>query len=108
MICIPVDSPPGLRMGNFTQIVVMSKDCTEFGFPKRLGVYHIGETRQIGQYFNVGLSVLREDDLHLPRPPVQLPAGSAEAARELVIEHFTGLAAEMKLDIVVTELPHPC
>ena len=98
----------GVTQGMFTQIMVKSKDCTEVGFPKRLGVYHIGEVRQIGQYFNVGLSVLSENDLHLPRPPVHLQAGSAKAARELVIGHFTNLATEMKLDIVVTELPDSC
>jgi hypothetical protein len=95
-------------MGKFTQIIVKSRDCTELGLPKRLGVYHIGETRQIGPYFNVGLSVLEENDLHLPRPPVQLNAGSATAARKLVIEHYMGLATEMRLDIVVTELPDSC
>jgi len=88
--------------------MVKSSDCNELGFPKRIGVYHIGETRRIGSYFNIGLSVLTENDLHLPRPPVQLPAVSAEAARELVIEHFKALATEMRLDIVVSELPDSC
>ena len=95
-------------MGKLTQILVKSRDCTEFGFPKKLGVYYIGKARQIAQYFNVALSVLREHDLHLPRPPIDLQAASAEAARELVIEHYRALAKEMKLDILVTELPDSC
>ncbi len=97
-----------LTHGKTTQILVKSKDCTEFGFPKKLSVYHIGKARRVGQEFNVALLVLRENDLQLPRPPVQLHAGSAEDARELVIQHYRGLAKEMKLDILVSELQDSC
>jgi hypothetical protein len=90
-------------MGKFTQIMLKSKGCNEFGFPKRLSVYEIGEARQIGECFTVALMVLREHDLRLPRPPVQLQAESVEAARKLVIQHYRNLANEMKLDVWVTE-----
>lgn len=90
-------------MGKLTQIMLKSRDCNESGFPKRLSVYEIGEARQIGQGFTVALMVLREHDLDLPRPPLQLQADSAEAARELVIQHYRDLAKDMKLDVWVTE-----
>jgi hypothetical protein len=91
-------------MGKLTQILVKSKECTELGFPKKFGVFEIGEARKIGPYFNVAVLVLRQDGLQIPRPPVELEAATDEAARELVIRHYKGLADEMKLDILVTEL----
>ncbi len=91
-------------MGKLTQVLVKSKECTESGFPKKLSVYHLGEARRVGNSFRVDVLVLREHDLELPSPPAHLQATSAEDARELVIQHYRGLAEEMKLDIRVTEL----
>ncbi len=91
-------------MGKYTQIVVRSRDQNDFGFPKKLGVYQIGEARRIGHYFNLPVLVLRENDVHVPRPAVQLQAGSPEAAREMAISHYKEFAASMKLDISITEV----
>ena len=91
-------------MGKLTQILVRSKDCTDSGFPKKLSVYHVGAAREIGKSFRVNVLVLREHDLQLPSPPAHIEAESQDAARELVVQHYRGLANEMKLDILVTEL----
>ena len=90
-----------------TQIVIKSRENTEFGFPKKLGLYLVGEARQIGggSAFNVSVDVLRESEMHLPRPPIQLQAESEKAARELAVSHYRELAERLRLDIWITELP---
>jgi hypothetical protein len=90
-------------MGKYTQIVVKSKDCTESGFPKRLSVYHLGEPRKVGLHFNVPVLVLRENDLSLPQPSASAP--SAEIALKLASRHYQEFAKQMKLDILISDLP---
>lgn len=92
-------------MARYTQIVVKSKESTELGFPKKFGVYHLGEARRVGAFYNIPLLVLRENELSLPRPPVQIRAESEDLAREVVIGHYRDLAARMDLDVVITEIP---
>ncbi len=90
-----------------TRIILKSKECTEFGFPKKLGLYLVGEARRIGRgnHFNVCVEVLRENDVSLPRPPLQLDAESEEAARGRAISHYRTLAERLKLDIMIVDQP---
>lgn len=69
-------------------------------------MYQIGEGRRIGEsrYFNVPVLVLRENDLHIQRPPVQLQAASDEAARILAIRHYERFAEQLEFDILITEI----
>ena len=91
-------------MGRYTQIIVKSRDENAYGFPRKLGVYQIGEARQVGQYFNLPVLILKESDVHVPRPAVHLQAGTPEAARDLAIGHYRDFAQLMKLEIMITEL----
>ena len=47
--------------------------------------------------------VPRENDLHVPRPAIQLLAPSPEAARDLAIGHYKSFATMMKLEITVLD-----
>ncbi len=89
-----------------TQIVIRSPERTEYGFPRRLCVYLVGEARSIGagSYFNVCVEVLRENDLHLPRPPLYVLAQGADTAREIVISYYDELARQLRLDISITDI----
>ena len=49
--------------------------------------------------------VLRDIDLHVPRPAIQLLAPSPEAARDLAIGHYRSFATMMKLEITVLNSP---
>lgn len=88
-----------------TKIVLKSRDLTDLGLPRKLGVYRLGDPRQIGPYFNVPVHVLDESELHVPRPPVQLAAQTAKAACELAILHYRGLAEHLRLEILISDLP---
>ena len=92
-------------MRKYTQVVVRSMDCGDSGFPKKIGIYHIGEPRQQGDHFDVPVLVVLEKDLHIPRPPAESGLTSAAIARELAVLHFREYASQSKLEIVVTELP---
>ncbi len=89
-------------MAHTTKIILKSSELSHLGLPVKLGVYEVGDPRQIGPYFNVPIFVMREDDLHVPRPPVQIQADSALAARERAIFHYRRLAQEMRLEVVVS------
>jgi len=81
-------------------VVLVSKDPTEFGFPRKLAIYHL-EARQIGLYYCVPVLVLREHDIQAPRLPLQLLAESPDKALGLAVQHYRTFAEQHGLKVQI-------
>lgn len=92
-------------MRKYTQVVVRSKDRSDTGFPKKIGIYHVGEARRQGDHFDVPVLVILEKDIHIPSPPADPETTSAVTAQELAVHHYREFANRLRLEIVITELP---
>lgn len=84
-------------------MVLIGRDLTEQGLPRRLGLYEIGEPRKIGSRYQVPVQTVRQVGLRVPPVVFEVNASSARRAHAQAIGYYHQVAEEMDLEVLITD-----